>query len=105
MGDEKNERISKDFRTGNIIQFKDITETIWLSSKMGDTCHICGENFSSDLSFTEHILNAHGNLDVVECRQCKKHFESREKLEVHMMVTHPEDGDPSENEDDDAEEV
>ena len=56
MGDEKNERISKDFRTGNIIQLKDITETIWSSSKMGDTCHICGENFSSDLSFTEHIL-------------------------------------------------
>ena len=56
-------------------------------------CYICGKSFSSDLSFSNHILNSHGKENQVKCSSCGKEFESKNKLEVHVMVTHPHEDD------------
>jgi hypothetical protein len=70
---------------------------------MVNNCHICGGTFTSDESFSSHILNDHGNVDQLKCSLCDKGFESNGKLEVHMMVTHPEE--PTDHSEEEIEDV
>ena len=58
---------------------------------MDTNCFLCGEIIPSVESLEDHILNAHGNVEQFKCESCGNEFESGDKLEVHMMVTHPED--------------
>ena len=59
---------------------------------MDINCFLCTEVFTSEEVFSRHIMDVHGNVDVFKCDKCTREFESDASLEVHKMVTHPEDG-------------
>ena len=53
-------------------------------------CEICDNNFSTNMSKTQHIKNVHGKLKKFSCNVCKKHFGKKETLSFYIRNYHQE---------------
>ena len=49
-------------------------------------CEICDNNFSSNMSKTQHIKNVHGELKNFTCNVCNRIFGKKETLTLHPSV-------------------